>query len=707
MPGLIDALRELTAAELTRLLTDRPDLAVPAPADLAQVADRAIAPASLRRALDLLDRRQLAVAEAIAALARPSPASVADLVGFDPGPVLARLAELGLVWGALEHCLHQVFEPFPGGLAPESPEPLSAQEIHLALVDLPAAAHDVLHKLTPGPPTGAVRHADRTISQPTTPIEHLLARGLLRAADANTVVIPREVALHLRGGVLRETPGEPAGPRPGPRALRIIDSAAVGAAVEFVQTIEGLLDGLSRRTPIPLRTGGLPARDLTVLAHAVDADPDKAAFALEVAHSARLLVATGPAIVPTDAFERWLGLGLAERYAEILRTWFRSRRWFATGRAEGGRPLASATTPAVNELPWAPDLRRALLTPLAPGHAIDVDALTDWAAWHRPALERAGDLGALTAAVLAEADWLGLTAFDQASTLVTGVTAELPTETTALFPEFTDHLILQSDLTAVATGPLDRSTAAVLALLADTESRGGGGVFRFTASSVRRGFDAGWAADDIEAWLAGHSHTEVPQPLRYLISDIARLHGTVRVGAARAYVRIDDPVRLNTVLEHPLAAEFGLRQVGPETLVAAADPAEVVDLLRQVGLTPAAENAAGEMLASPPPRRPPAPTQSRRTPPDPAAVAATLIAQRNNRQIAARTEAALDLLDRAARESLRVEVEFVAADGTPAVEVAVPLSLAAGVVRLAGGTQQSLPLARITAVRLGSNRAEA
>ncbi|HHV20263.1 MAG TPA: hypothetical protein GXZ30_01805, partial [Propionibacterium sp.] len=82
-------------------------------------------------------------------------------------------------------------------------------------------------------------------------------------------------------------------------------------------------------------------------------------------------------------------------------------------------------------------------------------------------------------------------------------------------------------------------------------------------------------------------------------------------------------------------------------------------------------------------------------------IAATLIARRDRHRASSRTDAALDLLGRAARESLEVEIEFVAADGTPARTTAMPTAISAGAVRLSsGGAQHSLPLARITAVRL-------
>ncbi|MDO5499293.1 MAG: helicase-associated domain-containing protein [Propionibacteriaceae bacterium] len=701
MRVLADALSGFDEPALSALLRERPDLCVPAPADLSDLAARATAPASVRRALDALTAPELATAEAIAALPDPDAEAVGAWLGFDPGPALGRLAGLALVWprtpsaGTLDHCLEHAFAPFPGGLADPSPEPLTTAAIEAALTGLPEAALGVLHKLTWGPPTGSVRNADRIVTEPATPIEHLLTRGLLRAHDPNTVILPREVALHLRGGFLREPLPEPPAPTPGPRAARIIDSAAVGAAFEFVHQLEGLLDELTRRTPAPLRTGGLASRDLTALARAVDAPVDKASFALEVAYAAGLVTPTGPAVVATEAFDRWLGSGSAARYAQVLRDWVGAPRWAAAARAEGGRALLPD-----QDAGWAPQARRAILDRLGPGDAIDADRLSAWTAWHRPALARSTDPAALVAAVLAEAEWLGLTALGQASALVTALSGELAPETAALFPELVDHLILQGDLTAVATGPLDRPTAAALALMADVESRGGGGVFRFSASSVRRAFDAGWNSSDLEDWLTAHSRTGVPQPLRYLVGDVARRHGTVRVGAARSYVRIDDPARLSTVLAHPGAEELGLRQVGPETLIAAADPAEIVTLLRSVGLTPGAENAAGELLATPAPRRPPAPARTRRTPPDIPRNTAALHARRAARRTAELTEETLTVLTLAARESRQVEVDYVAADGTRTRSVAVPVELADGMVRLAGGgVQVSLPLGRVTAAR--------
>ncbi len=182
-----------------------------------------------------------------------------------------------------------------------------------------------------------------------------------------------------------------------------------------------------------------------------------------------------------------------------------------------------------------------------------------------------------------------------------------------LLPEPLDHVLLQADLTAVAPGPLQRPLADMLGVLADVESKGGATVYRFTPGSVRRALDSGQAASDLHAFLAAHSRTPVPQPLAYLIDDVARRHGHLRVGAASAYVRCDDDAVLNEILADRRAAGLGLRRLAPTVLAALADPAGLLEGLRAMGFAPAAESAEGDVLIAradarrTPPRTPPAP----------------------------------------------------------------------------------------------------
>ncbi|MFE9307674.1 helicase-associated domain-containing protein [Streptomyces sp. NPDC006706] len=165
-----------------------------------------------------------------------------------------------------------------------------------------------------------------------------------------------------------------------------------------------------------------------------------------------------------------------------------------------------------------------------------------------------------------------------------------------LLPEPLDHVLLQADLTAVAPGPLWRPLAETLGVLADVESKGGATVYRFTPASVRRALDAGRTASDLHAFLTAHSRTPVPQPLAYLIDDVARRHGHLRVGAASAYLRCDDDALLNEILADKRSAGLRLRRLAPTVLAAQADPATLLEGLRAMGYAPAAESAAGDVL---------------------------------------------------------------------------------------------------------------
>ncbi|MFD4480109.1 helicase-associated domain-containing protein [Streptomyces sp. NPDC058471] len=165
-----------------------------------------------------------------------------------------------------------------------------------------------------------------------------------------------------------------------------------------------------------------------------------------------------------------------------------------------------------------------------------------------------------------------------------------------LLPEPLDHVLLQADLTAVAPGPLERPLAETLSVLADVESKGGATVYRFTPGSVRRALDAGKSASDLHAFLAAHSRTPVPQPLAYLIDDVARKHGHLRIGAASAYVRCDDEALLNEILADKRSQGLRLRRLAPTVLAAQADPGALLEGLRGMGFAPAAESAEGDVL---------------------------------------------------------------------------------------------------------------
>ena len=271
----------------------------------------------------------------------------------------------------------------------------------------------------------------------------------------------------------------------------------------------------------------------------------------------------------------------------------------------------------------APQVRRAaldLLADLPPGSAPDHDALLARLRWDRPLRPGADALRTdLLRWTLHDAESLGITgrgALAVHARPLLGAPADPGAAAAALaplLPEPLDHVLLQADLTAVAPGPLVPELAETLGVLADIESKGGATVYRFTPASVRRALDAGRTAAELQAFLTAHSRTPVPQPLSYLIDDMARRHGTLRVGAAAAYLRCDDDALLTELLADRRANGLGLRRLAPTVLAAQADPSTLLERLRAMGLAPAAESADGDVVITrpdarrTPPRTPPVP----------------------------------------------------------------------------------------------------
>nr|WP_246297347.1 helicase-associated domain-containing protein [Janibacter cremeus] len=170
---------------------------------------------------------------------------------------------------------------------------------------------------------------------------------------------------------------------------------------------------------------------------------------------------------------------------------------------------------------------------------------------------------------------------------------------TDFVPDPVDRLLLQADLTAIVPGTPVPELAALLRRSAVLESRGGAGVHRFSEQSLRGALDSGWTADDLLEALARFSATEVPQPLDYLVRDVARRHGQLRGGAAGSYLRGDDPTHLEALLAHRDLSHLQLRQIAPTVLISPVGPAVLIEALREAGQTPALEGSGGVVATTP------------------------------------------------------------------------------------------------------------
>src|SRR5699024_11490842 len=132
----------------------------------------------------------------------------------------------------------------------------------------------------------------------------------------------------------------------------------------------------------------------------------------------------------------------------------------------------------------------------------------------------------------------------------------------------------------------------LVASTAVIESHGHGLTVRFTPDSVGSAIERGLEAEELLSRLRAHSPTPLPQALEYLIADAARRHGSVRVGAAGAYVRADAP-ELAALVADP---RLGLRSLAPTVAASVREPDTLLRVLRETGSPAVAESRSGEVL---------------------------------------------------------------------------------------------------------------
>jgi hypothetical protein len=358
---LVDWLRTQDDDTLARLVALRPDLGVPPPADTTVLATRAAVRASVHRTCDELDTVALAVLEALAvADADTSPVSrdeIARLLGPDvPADALTgaldALRARAVAWGpdaeiSVVAAVRDVVPRHPGGLGRRSSGPAGSSALPELLAGVDEEERRVLETLAAGPPVGRSRGAGDS------PVGRLLARGLLLRIDPETVELPRQVGLALRGDhPLGTVAVEPPDIAPRDRGADVVDGTAAGAALGVLRQVEALLALWGRTPPPVLRSGGLGVRDLRRAAKEMDVDEATAALLVEVVVAADLAAASdgvAPEWTPTTGTDVWLAGGPEVRWSLLARTWLALPRLpgLVGRKDDAGRPATpSPTAPA-------------------------------------------------------------------------------------------------------------------------------------------------------------------------------------------------------------------------------------------------------------------------------------------------------------------------------------------------------------------------
>ncbi|WP_436493476.1 helicase-associated domain-containing protein [Actinokineospora sp. HUAS TT18] len=721
---LTDWLRARDDEALVAMLRARPDLATPRPADTAVLATRAGTRASVARATEGLDTFTLAVLDALLAAGAdkaPVPVGSVDL-GDRTGQAIETLRGLLLAWGDDEISLVPAAREAGGpGLGRSAPA-LADADVPALLAEIGDDERKVLTTLAHGQPVGRTKDAAEVLplDQARTPVQRLLARGLLLRVDAETVELPREVGLALRpGGDLTEPPL-----RLSVHKVSTVDATAAGEALEVLRHMETLLRLWSDEPAQSLKSGGLGVRDIRRITKAADIADRQANVLIELAYGASLVAESETGEwVPTNHADTWLSASPANRWATL------AAAWLDLPRLPGLAGLRDAKDKLL--APLSDDLRRpvaplerarvlAVLADLKLGTAVaSSDELAAVLAWRAP--RRGGRLrDEIVRWTLAEATSLGLVALGALSgpgraLLDEGAAAGAKRMAEAM-PDPVDHVLVQADLTVVAPGPLEPHLASQIAEVADVESAGSATVYRLSETSIRRALDVGRTAGDLHELFRTRSRTPIPQSLTYLIDDVARRHGRLRGGSTTSFLRCDDPALIAEVAAHPAAPSWRLRKLAPTVLISALPLLDLLDELRAAGFAPAAEGTDGQIVdLRATGRRVETPTRAARRPvgvraADPeqlADIVRTMRAgdraaeSRRSRPVSpsgANLAEVMDLLKEAIETGRSVWVGLVDAHGVATQRVLKPLRMGGGVVEghdPTGTDVHRLPIHRI------------
>ncbi len=463
---------------------------------------------------------------------------------------------------------------------------------------------------------GPVRSVDGdSFLAPGAPEKWALDRGILFRTQWGVAEIPREVALALRGpdyhGAFT--------PYPPDLATIAVDSAAVEhamclAAPHVLDRATALLENTDK-TPLPLlKSGGVGVREVKRLAKETGCSEEEIRLLVEVAAVARLIALDEGAggLVPTNGFDAWRLEDAPARLRVLLAAWWRMER-SSLRRTEGRFSTLLGDDPAgetIARIRWA--LFGALAEiPERRGFAT-LQELVQSVHWRAPLLD-AELLAECAPGILDEARLLGLAACDTLTELGRALAAlgsVAGNENDGTVPEVEhDRLLAErstqalaaaqrtalfgADLTAVVTGPPSAELASLLDRAADRESQGSASVWRFSQASVRRALDGGETADGLLAGLAQVG--ALPQPLTYLVRDVARRHGEVTVTSVGCIIQGSDPGLLAEIAAHRRLARLGLRLLAPTVLASAAPAERTLSCLREAGYAPVPVDDTGEI----------------------------------------------------------------------------------------------------------------
>lgn len=451
---------------------------------------------------------------------------------------------------------------------------------------------------------------------------------LLPGYSIHDASMPAEVELVLRGMQLPFDPQEPPLTRTEV-APQMMEREAQAALTQFNEACLTLVDRIRTQPVQQLKSGGVGAREVTKLAKACKLPVPTVRLVLELACAACLFEDNGRTLAYGQVTDAWRDSDAGARAVLLIEQWPMTPGHPTVERDETGALPVAAPGPGCFLCTEGRMTLVAELLRLEPGVTASEASLGELVGWARPFAhlthqrrprpddedgyaggrhygarrprrwEDTSDLPLVPVpaegphsceVVLAEAAALGLVAHGAVTPLMQALAAADRGTGVAwveeLLPSASAQAKFDSDLTAVVTGPPTGELSALLDSCADRESRGGAVTWRFSTASVRRAMDRGTSAEELVERLSAVAAGSLPQPLTYLVGDVGRRHGSLRVGGARSVVTGLDPALLAEAVVDRKLVKLGLRLLAPTVASATVGEGEVLAALRDTGYLP-------------------------------------------------------------------------------------------------------------------------
>lgn len=333
-----------------------------------------------------------------------------------------------------------------------------------------------------------------------------------------------------------------------------VDRDAAIAAFEIFQNLRALIYDVIEFGPKMVGKNSLGLNEAKRLAMKTGQDVEIVKQTFQIAQELMLVEITSGNWSATEYAKQWLELSDAEKLFELVRLW--------------ASPLDNDAKAELEQLT----------------HPVKV---ADWLNHCFP-FAKSG-LAQVLAQLETRGDLLGITARGYLTSatrlLLLGNRAGALTEAENCLPKSQSNVILQSDLSVVAPGPLSFELERELLKFAEIENLGLASRYRLNLISVIRGFEAGLDVDAIEQFLGRIALTPIPQPILYLLRDAQTKYRSIKISG-----RDDALITCSTeLISFELLGDSRLRQLSlkriSNTELQSRFQAEVVwRSLRELGL---------------------------------------------------------------------------------------------------------------------------